>query len=198
MKNKFYNMIGENRGINKLVDIIDDKKGLFECLICHRQKELVLKSWLYSNTKKCKCEFKNTSHYLNGRYGKMIDRCYNKKSHNYKYYGGRGITVCDRWLESFDNFLEDMEESFQEGLQLDRIDNDGPYSPENCKWVSHSENMQNRKSLKIKTAILTFILFLVESLKEDFKETKFIIRLIYMIQLKKLTKNYKKLNRAYS
>ena len=60
-----------------------------------------------------------------------------------------------------------------------------------------SEN-RIEKVLKIKTAILTFILFLVESLKEDFKETKFIIRLIYMIQLKKLTKNYKKLNRAYS
>lgn len=150
MKNKFYNMIGESRGINKLADVIDDKKGLFECLVCHRQKELVLKSWLYSNTKKCKCEFKNTTHYLNGRYSKMIDRCYNKKSHNYSYYGGRGITVCDRWLESFDNFLEDMEESFQEGLQLDRIDNNGPYSPENCKWVSHSENMQNRKGFKNK------------------------------------------------
>lgn len=150
MKNKFYNKIGECRGINKLVDVIDDEKGIFECLVCSKQKELSLMYWLYSNTKKCTCEFKNTAHKLYSRYSKMINRCYNKKAHNYSYYGGRGITVCDRWLESFDNFLEDMEESFKEGLELDRINNNGSYSPDNCKWVTHSKNMQNRKEFKNK------------------------------------------------
>jgi hypothetical protein len=66
-------------------------------------------------------------------------RCYNPKVRIYKYYGGRGITMCDRWKNSFDNFLEDMGER-PLGLQLDRIDNNKGYSPENCRWVTPKEN----------------------------------------------------------
>lgn len=81
-------------------------------------------------------------------YNGMKQRCTNPNAENYKFYGGRGITVCDRWLESFTNFLEDMGDRPQ-GYQLDRIDNSKGYSPENCRWVQPIENSSNtRRNVK--------------------------------------------------
>ena len=70
-------------------------------------------------------------------------RCYSPNNKGYKNYGGRGITMCDRWGESFENFMQDMGEK-PKGLTIDRIDNDGNYEPSNCRWVTRSENNRNR------------------------------------------------------
>lgn len=78
----------------------------------------------------------------------MKGRCLNKENSRYSDYGGRGITVCDRWLESFENFLEDMGETHSNGLELDRKDVDGNYSPENCRWVTSHQNTFNTRSRK--------------------------------------------------
>ena len=69
----------------------------------------------------------------------------------YANYGGRGITVCDRWLNSFENFLADMGEC-PEGLSIDRFpDNDGNYEPRNCRWATAKEQQRNRRNNSILT-----------------------------------------------
>lgn len=79
----------------------------------------------------------------------MKSRCLNPNTWNYVYYGAKGITICDRWLQSFDNFLEDMGDR-PWGKTLDRIDNNGGYCPENCKWSTHEEQQSNT-SRSVKT-----------------------------------------------
>jgi len=80
----------------------------------------------------------------------MKTRCLNKKSTNYSSYGGRGITICERW-NSFTNFLEDMGER-PEGMTLDRIDVNGNYEPSNCRWASKEQQAQNKRKLKMVNA----------------------------------------------
>jgi hypothetical protein len=75
----------------------------------------------------------------------MIQRCTNSKNTNYKHYGARGIKVCESWL-CFEGFIEDMGERPQ-GKELDRINNDGNYDKNNCRWVTHQENLNNRTRL---------------------------------------------------
>jgi len=81
----------------------------------------------------------------------MMSRCHNEKRRTFKNYGGRGIKVCERWFK-FENFLEDMGER-PEGLQIDRINNDGNYEPNNCRWVTPKVNNANRKRRTLKKGI---------------------------------------------
>lgn len=74
----------------------------------------------------------------------MRDRCYNPTHPNFVRYGGRGVTVSDRWLHSFEDFLADMGER-PEGMTLDRVNNDRGYFPGNCKWSTKAEQNANRR-----------------------------------------------------
>jgi hypothetical protein len=77
----------------------------------------------------------------------MIRRCHNPNYQNYKWYGARGISVCDRW-RSYENFINDMGPAPSKGHSLDRVNNDGNYEPGNCKWSTQKEQANNMRRPK--------------------------------------------------
>lgn len=76
----------------------------------------------------------------------MKFRCYNENCERFGDYGGRGITVCERWLTSFENFYSDMIDGYKSGLEIERINNDGNYEPSNCKWDTHKNQSNNKRT----------------------------------------------------
>ncbi len=78
----------------------------------------------------------------------MKARCYDINSTHYNHYGGRGIKVCERWLESYENFLKDMGRKPSPELTLDRINNNGNYEPSNCRWTTRLVQTHNRRCSK--------------------------------------------------
>lgn len=81
----------------------------------------------------------------------MKSRCYNKNSPAYKDYGGRGITICDEWLNDFNAFYEyisNLDHFNEQGRSLDRIDNNKGYSPDNVRWATAKEQAQNKRKRK--------------------------------------------------
>lgn len=90
-------------------------------------------------------------HYIYGIWHNMKVRCYRESNHAYKRYGGRGIKVCDRWLESVENLYADMGDRPTPSHSLDRINNDGNYCPENCRWATDAEQSRNTSANRLLT-----------------------------------------------
>ena len=84
-------------------------------------------------------------------YQDMLRRCNNPNNPAFSYYGARGIEVCARWQNSFENFFADMGQRPTPELSLERLDNDGPYSPENCTWATRQQQQRNRRGLRLLT-----------------------------------------------
>lgn len=157
--------INSNNNIGKYIDIKDkifgrltaleidsiNKSYYWKCLCDCGNRVIIQGNKLRSGrTKSCGCIVKvkkglSTSPEY-GTWSSMIQRCYDSKCRSYKNYGGRGITVCERWKSSFFNFLEDMGKRPIEKT-LDRINNDGNYEFSNCKWSTKSEQAQNRRKI---------------------------------------------------
>ena len=99
---------------------------------------------------------KQTSHGLHGTpvyrlWGDVVKRCESKNSHNFKYYGGRGIKICDEWRNSPKSFCEwALNNGYEKGKEIDRIDVNGDYTPANCQFITHKENCAiNKRRLRI-------------------------------------------------
>lgn len=148
--------MGKRFGNFTVVDIFVNGKlsGVYYGCKCDCGNISLLQSYVVIVGKSTKC--RKCADKLNEKHGMvytptystwftMRRRCSDPKTQNYKRYGGRGIRVCDRW-QSFENFLADMGVK-PKGLQIDRIDNDGPYAPGNCRWVTPKENANNKGKL---------------------------------------------------
>jgi len=126
----------------------------FNCKCECGNEAVVIKSYLTSrDTKSCGCLYKGVNKIHGMRYTSeyrswngIKSRCYNKNNLFYKDYVGRGITVCNRWKGSFENFFEDMGKKPTYLHSIDRIDNDKGYFPNNCKWATKKEQARNRRN----------------------------------------------------
>lgn len=136
----------------------------WECLCdCGRTVTLAASNLRNGSTKSCGCfrredralRSRTHGHTIGGKTSRefnawraMLDRCYRAKCKEYRYYGARGITVCDRWHTSFEAFFADMGRC-PSGLTLDRADTNGNYEPLNCRWASATVQSANRRNMRL-------------------------------------------------
>ncbi len=156
-------VIGKRFGrwiVNQSAGVSERSQFLFFCTCdCGQTRIVVGHDLIRGKSKSCGCFSRDetkrrlTTHNLSGSKIYWIwlaikDRCHNKNKAGYKNYGGRGIIVCPSWEKSFEQFYEDMKKGYKPHLTIDRIDNDSPYCPFNCRWVTRQDNYLNSSRIK--------------------------------------------------
>lgn len=132
---------------------------LFKCVCdCGNYVSVLGTDLRNGRTKSCGCLQKEKAKEANTKHGKgnsrlyriyyaMINRCYRTNNVNYGNYGGRGIVVCDEWKHDFEAFYNwAINNNYRENLTIDRIDLDGNYEPNNCKWITYKEQNNNKRN----------------------------------------------------
>lgn len=137
------------------------KKKLYKCKCnnCGNEKVMIGTEVKNGYSKSCGCLAKQNKKIKHGMTGTTIykkwktikARCYNPNASNYKWYGGRGIGMYEEWKNDFSKFYKDVGDVPFEGAELDRIDNNGDYEPNNVRWVNHKDNSNNRRKYYNKT-----------------------------------------------
>jgi hypothetical protein len=151
------NVVGKTYGLLTVLAEVE-RKAYQRRVVVHcscesaTEKVVYLGHLLSGNTSSCGCVQKAArvthglrKHPLYRTWAGMLTRCRNPNEKTYKDYGGRGITVCERW-QKFENFYSDMQPTYKEGLTLDRKDNSKGYCVDNCRWASPAEQAKNRRS----------------------------------------------------
>ncbi len=155
---KFIDLTGQKFGRLTVIERRPNrgKSTMWRCACSCGSEKIVASGHLHSgHTKSCGCADldRKTKHGLSRdplhkTWRAMIDRCTNSKSQFFQHYGGRGISVCSQWF-SFDVFKKDVEQGYQPGLQLDRINNNGNYEPQNVRWATRTTNVRNSRATKL-------------------------------------------------
>jgi hypothetical protein len=162
--NQGVDLAGRRFGRLFVVGIAERRRGFIYWLCrcdCGGQTSVRTGGLTRGKTVSCGCRAREARAQASLRHGKrgsrtytawvnMLARCTNQNRIEWPHYGGRGITVCDRWRDSFESFLADMGDA-PEGLTLDRIDNDGNYEPGNCRWASRTVQMRNTRANRLLT-----------------------------------------------
>lgn len=151
---RFGRLVALNK-IGKYTAPNGSKVNIWHCICdCGNYKDATTSALLSKKTQSCGClqtESRYTHHLTHDKlyvvYRGMKDRCYNKNAKAYPNYGGRGIGICDNWMEDFLNFYNwSIDNGYAEGLTIDRIDVNGDYCPENCRWITHKAQQFNKRT----------------------------------------------------
>lgn len=165
-KSRCKDLLGQRRGKLTVIARAPNDKNRHARWLCRCDcgvEKIISSTALMSGQQSCGCEGSRATigerSTIHGLYKSrlyciwhcMKDRCYRKGNSKYYLYGGRGIRVCDEWLNDFMVFYNwSMSNGYRDDLTLDRIDSDGNYEPSNCRWATYDEQNKNRKQRKLK------------------------------------------------